>query len=256
MMSPILAILKKDMKSLFTSPMFYLLGGLCCCLWGIFFAFTLYNFVTQSFQLSTQSGESGLSIHHNLISNYIVLVHYILVFVIAAFSLRFFTEEKKVKTFPVLLTSPMTSWQIVLAKWLVGASMIFALLLISAVFPLSLLFFIKLPMGLFFFSYFGVFIVLCVYMSAGMLASAMTESLIVCVVLSLVFNILLLLLGVGRELTDITALQELFNFLSIEQHFGYFRKGLLKVSSIIYFLSWSFFLGLITERVVEFNRWR
>lgn len=256
MISPILAILKKDMKSLVKSPMLALLTGLCCCLWGVFFTFTLYQFVTQSFQMSATNMDAGLNIHHNLIASYIVVVHYILVFVVAAFSLRFFTEEKKLKTFPILLTSPMTSWQIVVAKWLVGASLILGLLAISAVFPLSLMFFIKIPLSLFFLSYFGVFIILCVYMSAGLLASAMTESLIVCVVLSLVFNILLLLMGVGRELTDITVLQEIFNFLSIDHHFAYFRKGLVNLSSIFYFLSWSFFLGLVTERIIEFNRWR
>lgn len=256
MMSPVIAILKKDLKSFLTSPMFYVLAGLCCCLWGLFFSFELFNFVGRSLNLSSAIKESGLNIHHELVASYIIIVHYVLVFVVAAFSLRFFAEEKKMKTFPILLASPMASWQIVLAKWLVGASLIFILLSVSAILPLSLLFFVKIPMGLFILSYFGVFILLCIYMSAALLASSITESLIVCVVLSLVFNILLLLMGVGRELTSVVSLQEFFQFLSIDQHFGYFRKGLLSFSSIFYFLSWSFIFAFTTERVIEFNRWK
>ena len=256
MIGPIFAIFKKDLRALLTSPMFYLLLGLCSSLWAIFFAFEVFAFVQRSYQLSTQGIESGLNIHQNLISSYIVIVHYVLVFILAALSIRFFAEEKKLNTFPILLTSPMTSWQIVLAKWLVGAFFIFLLLFASAIFPLSLLFFIKLPLGLFFLSYFGVFIILCVYMSLGMLASSMTESLIVCVVLSLVLSILMLLLGVGREFTDSVMIQEFFNFLSIDRHFSYFRKGIFNFSSVFYFLSWSFFLSLVTERVIEYHRWR
>lgn len=256
MMGPVLAIFKKDVRALLTSPMFYLLIGLCSTLWAIFFAFEVFAFVQRSFQLSAQSKSSGLNIHQSLVSSYIVIVHYVLVFIMSALSIRFFTEEKKLKTFPILLTSPMTSWQIVLAKWLVGAFCIFFLLAVSAVFPLSLLFFIKIPLGLFFLSYLGVFLILCIYMSVGMLASSVTESLIVCVVLSLVLSILLLLLGVGREFSDSILLQEFFNFLSIDRHFAYFRKGIFNFSSIIYFFSWSFLLTLLTERVVEYHRWR
>ena len=256
MMAPVFAILRKDIKSLLTSPMFYFLTGLCASLWGLFFAFEVFAFVQRSYQLSTQVKDSGLNIHQNLISSYVVIVHYVLVFVIASLSIRFFAEEKKMRTFPILLTSPMTSWQIVLSKWLVGAFYIFFLLLVSAIYPLSLLFFVKIPLGLFFLSYIGVFIVLCVYMSVAMLASSLTESLIVCVVLTLVTSIFLLLLGVGRGLTDSLFLQQVFHYMSFDYHFLNFRKGIVSLSSIFYFLSWSFFLSLLTERVVEYNRWR
>ncbi len=256
MTGPVLAIVKKDLKSLLTSSTFYMLAGLCTTLWGIFFAFEVFAYVQQSYQLSTQVKESGLNIHQNLVSSYVVIVHYVLIFVIAALSVRFFAEEKKMKTFPILLTSPMTSWQIVLAKWIVGAIFILTLLLISSVYPLSLLFFVSLPLKLFFLSYLGCFLVLAIYMSVALLASSLTESLIVCVVLTLVSCIFLLLMGVGKGMTDSLFFQQLFHFLSFDNHFMNFRKGLLSLSSILYFFSWSFMLSLLAERVVEYNRWR
>jgi ABC-2 type transport system permease protein len=256
MTSPLFAILKKDFKAFFTSPMFYTLIGLCTSLWGLFFVVQVYSFSNQSYQLSLKSAQAGLNIHHDLVSSFLVVVHYVLIFIIAAMSMRFFAEEKKLKTFPVLLTAPLTSWQIVLAKWLVGAVTLFTLLLLSMLFPLSLLIFISLPLDLLFFSYLGLFLVTCVYMSASLVASAMTESLIVCVVLSLVFSVAFLLLGVGAQLTGTPSLQEMFRFLAFDQHFTNFRNGLFSLSSMFYFLSWSFILGLICERIVEFHRWR
>ena len=94
-MSPILAIIKKDFRALFGSPVFYLLAGLCCILWSLYFSFSLYTYVGQSFQLSSQSMDTGLNIHQQIISGYIVVVHYLLIFVIAALNMKFFAEEKK-----------------------------------------------------------------------------------------------------------------------------------------------------------------
>lgn len=257
MISPILAIWKKDVRGFLTQPMFYLTTGLSLLVLAIIFTFQLYQFVTQSFQAvaASQAG-AGLNIYHHLISNYIVITHYLMVFLIAVLSLRFFAEEKKMKTFSIYLSSPLTSWQIVLGKWLAGATLAFILLVCSAVYPLSLAFFLKLPWLLIFWGYFGLFLVMCIYMSAALLASALSESLIVCVVLALVFNVAILLLGVGQELTDHAFLKDFFIFVSIDPHFGNFKKGLLHTSSLFYFLSFSFFLSLMTERVIESHRWR
>lgn len=255
-MMPVLAIIKKDLRAFFGSPMFYLLAGLCCLLWAFFFCFDAYNFVQESFRLSSQTQNSGFNIHQHLVADYIVVVHYVLVFIIAALNMKFFAEEKKLKTFPLLLSSPITSWQLVLAKTGVGAAVVAALLLFSAVLPLSLMFFGEVPLGLLFFSYFGTFLILMVYVCAGVLASALTDSLIVSVVLSIVFNITLLLMGVGRELSSSLVAQEFFQYLSIDFHFAFFRTGSLSPASILFFLSLSAFFSLLSERVIEFHRWR
>ncbi len=256
MILPLKAILKKDLKDRLTSPSFWMIIGLSSVLWALFYIFGVYSYVTQSMQLASQSENAGLNIHQHMISNYVVVLHYILVFVVSTLSVYFFTEEKKMKTFPLYLTSPLLSWQIVFAKWLSGASYIAFILFLSALLPLSILFFTSLPLGLFLYSYLGLFALLCVYMSMGLLASSLTDSTVLCVILTLVLNILLLLIGVGRELTEVTAIQEVFYFLSFDYHFSQIRMGVFNLSSLVYLVSWSFFLSLITERVIEFHRWR
>lgn len=256
MTNPAFSIFKKDLKILLKSPMFYFLIGLSCCFWGFFFAFQVLVFVNQSFQLSTRPVHTGMNIHQDLVAGYIAFVHYFLILVIAALSLRFFTEEKKLNTFSLLLSSPVSSREIVLGKSLFGVTSLLIFLCVSAIYPLSLFFFIKIPVKLFLLAYFGVFLILCIYMTAGLLASILTDSLVVCVILTVIFTILLMLLGTGREFTEIRALREVFNFLSLNRHFDFFRKGVLNLSSVFYFLSWSFLLGFITERLVEFHRWR
>lgn len=256
MMSPIFAIWKKDLKMILSQPLFYILTGLCCCLWGLYFTFDIYSFVSRSFQMSTQQDLGALNIHQHLINSYLVVVFYVLIFIISTLSVRFFTEEKKMQTFPLLLSGPLSSWQLVLSKWLVGASLVFLLLCISSIYPLSLLYFVKVPMVLFFYSYFGLFLILCLSMSLCLLASALTDSVIICVVLSLVFNLILILLGAGRELTEIGFLQDVFAYLSIDRHFSFFRSGIFNLSSIVYFLSACFLINFAVERLIEAHRWR
>ncbi len=256
-MIPVFSILKKDLKIFLKSPIFYFLTGLCCFFWGVFFTFKVYTFVNQSFQISAGKASAGINIHQNLVADYIVFVHAFMIFIITALSLRFFAEEKKLNTFPLLLSSPIHSLEIVLAKFLFGATVLLILLSVSAVYPLSLFFFTKIPIKLFLLAYFGVFLLLCVYMTAGLLASVLTDSLVVCVVLTMIFSILLLLLpGIGLKFTEAGLLKDAFSFLSLDYHFDFFRKGVLSLSSVFYFLSLSFLLSFVTERLVEFHRWR
>ena len=256
MTTAVLALAKKDLKAIYTNPMFYVLLGLCCCLWGLFFSIQVFSFVQKSYQMSSQTQVSGLNIYHDLMGSYLVVVHYVLIFVVAALSLRFFTEEKKAQTFPVLLTSPMTSWQIVMAKWMAAKTILFSMLLVSAIFPLSLAFYMSLPLKLMAFGYLGLFVVLCIYMAAALLASALTDSAILSVVLTLVFCLLLLLMGLGAELTDSLSLQYFFRFLALDPHFSQFRSGIFNLSSLFYLISWSALMLLLTERVIESHRWR
>ena len=255
-MSAVLAIIAKDLKIFFTRPLFYMLAGLCCILWSIFFTFGVVSFNQASFMFSAKSPNSGLNIHQKLIAEYVVIIHYLLLFIIATITMKFFAEEKKMKTFPLLLSSPVSSWQLVLAKWGGGAIVLLTLLLISALYPLSLTFFTDVPMVPLMTSYFGLFLILLVYVSVGLLASAMTDSLIVSVVLAIVFNLALQLLSLGKEYSDHYLWQEIFSFISFEQHFNIFRHGSLSLSSSFFFISLSFFFLFLSERVIEFHRWR
>ncbi|MEM7646668.1 MAG: hypothetical protein AAF203_07155 [Pseudomonadota bacterium] len=222
----------------------------------MFFVTALFQFVSQSFQLSTKTVTSGLNIHQDLFSTYLVVVHYVLVFVIAALSSRFFTEEKRLSTYSLLITSPLLSWHIVFAKWLGGASLVGVLLMISLIFPLSMAYFVPIPWFLLMYSYLGLFLVLNVYIVFAMLASILSDSFIVSVVLALVFSICYLLLGAGAQLTDWPALQSFFSYLSVDQHFALFRVGQWNLASCFYFISVSFFGAFVCERLVELGRWQ
>ena len=239
-MTPILAIIKKDLKLFLTGPTFYFLSGLYCCVLGLVF----YLFVA-SFNDSLLSHRSdGIDLHRDLLAGYIWWVLYILVFFIAVLSLRFFTEEKKTKTFSILLASPVTSWQIVLAKWLLGVLFLLIFLLLSFIYPLSLSFFLEIPFKLLLLDYFGLFLALCVFMSIGLVVSISTRSAITCIIMTEI--LILLFVFLGSLLTWVFGgmwfLLDFFRYFYFIKHLYPFSVGIFNLSSAFYFLSWSFLL--------------
>jgi len=255
-MIPILALVKKDLRLFFSRPLIYVLSGLCCVLWSVFFTFAIVNFVQASFQMSAKAVESGLNLHQQVFGSYLVIVHYLLLFVISAITMKFFAEEKSMKTFPLLLSSPLSSWEIVGAKFIAGAVIVGALLLVSMAYPLSLLLFTDLSWGPFFTSYLGLALVLMLYMASGLLASALTDSSILAVVIAITMNLSLVLMGIGKNFFDSPLWRNVFEFISIDYQYGFFRSGALSLAACVFFLSLIGLFLFLCERVVEFHRWR
>ena len=254
MTAPIVAIIKKDLKLFLTGPTFYFLSGFYCCVLGL--VFYLYLLYFNDSPLSHKS--EGLDLHRDLLVGYVWWVLYILVFFIAVLSLRFFTEEKKTKTFSVLLTSPITSWQIVLAKWLLGILFLLIFLLLSFIYPLSLCFFLKVPFRLLLLDYLGIFLSLCVFMSIGLVVSISTRASISCIIMTEIFILLFVWLGslLMWMFGGMWFLLDFFRHLYFAKHVYPFLIGIFNLSSVFYFLSWSVLLFFITERLVESHRWQ
>ena len=137
-----------------------------------------------------------------------------------------------------------------------GKSVVILSLVFSAILPLSLSWFIDLPLSLFLATYLGVYLLLMLYLSLAMLASSLTESTVVCVVLSLLFILSVQLIGAGSLFTESQFLKSLFGYLSLDAHFKAFRVGVLNLASLAYLGSAIGFFLFLTERSFESNRWQ
>src|SRR5215204_5993454 len=107
-MKGIWTIAMKDVRSLFVSPLFYLVAGVCTLLWSIFFSLSLQEFAQSSQMSMSQMGGEGQSINYVVFARHISLVNFVMILAVAAFTMRLFAEEKRQRTFDLLLTSPIT----------------------------------------------------------------------------------------------------------------------------------------------------
>lgn len=255
-MREVLVIAGKDLRNLFMSPLFYSIAGLCTIAWTLVYFLGLQEFAQASSMNAMQGAGEGASLHFVVFTRHISLVNLVMIFAVSAMSMRLFTEEKRNQTMALLLTSPVTSTQITLGKFLAGLLAAWALIAVSFFYPASLRVFTAFDWGPLISSYIGLLLITGCYVAVGMLASSLTESTVLSVIMSLIFNVMLWFIGALSDASSDPGLGKVFEHLNVGSHFVNFIKGSVSVASITFFVSVIVLMTFLTQRVVESNRWR
>ena len=253
-MRAILTLAGKDLRNLLTSPLFYVIAGLCSMLWSSIFIRAFFTFAGRS-QAFAQSGmEGGANIHQQVFLPHINIINLLFVFVVPALTMRLLAEEKRLRTYDLLLTSPISATDIAVGKFLAGWGAVALLAGISFLYPLSTGLVASFPMGPLISSYVGVLLVSGAYVAVGLFASSLTESILLSVILGLVFN--LLLWFIAQAAGEGSSYASFFEYLSIGHHYVTLVLGAYKLNSLVFLLSLIGLFVFLTQRVVESSRWR
>src|SRR6266705_3118767 len=124
-MNNILAIAHKELKSYFSTPIAYIVIGFFALLFGYFFYAMLIIFNQQSLQLGGLEGGGNVDINQQLIRPLFLNASVILLFVLPLITMRTYSEEKRSGTIELLLTAPLTDFEIIMGKFL-GAMALYA----------------------------------------------------------------------------------------------------------------------------------
>ncbi len=255
-MRAVLTIAGKDLRNLLTSPMFFIISGLCSVLWTYAYLRALLTFVEKTRAFMQPGMESGMNLQQQVFLMHISQINLLFVFVVPALTMRLLAEEKRFRTFDLLLTSPITSTHIALGKFLAGFGAVTALTLISFMYPLATRAVAEFPMGPLLAAYAGVILVSGTYVAVGLFASSLTESVMLSVVLGLIFNISLWFISQGMAGDASPAVAAVIEYLSLGQHFLGFIMGSIKSASVVFMCSVMGLFVFLTQRVVESARWR
>lgn len=253
-----LVIAGKDLRNMFLSPLFYVLAGICTAVWAFLYAFAVRSFIFQSRFSQFQPGQDqeGLSLHFTVIVRHISLVNLVMIFAVSALTMRLFTEEKRNRTFDLLLTAPVSATGITLGKLLAGLGTAWALVGLSLLYPLSLAIFSGLEWGPLISSYLGLSLLVGVYVSIGMFASSLTQSAVLAVIMASIFNIMVWFIGAAADASNDPAQKAVLEHLNVSTHFFNFIKGNVSIAGFVFFTSLIFMFSFLTQRVVESSRWR
>jgi len=257
-MRGIITIAWRDFRSLVLTPMFFVISGMCSLIWSYMYIRTLDVFSKMSMQMSFQSrGQGqGLSLHFEAFVKHISLVNFLLIMAIPALTMRLLAEEKKMRTYDLLMTSPVNATHIAIGKFLGGYMVATVLLLISMLYPISTAFLAELQWGPLLSSYFGIWLLVGAYVAVGVFASSLTESVMLAVVMALIFNIGLWFIGSGADIADSPTMTAFFEHLQIGQHFLGFIKGSIEITAVVFFMTIIILNCFLTQRVIESSRWR
>jgi len=189
-----------------------------------------------------------------------MLAPYIFLFLIPAITMRTFAEEKKAGTMELLLTTPLTDWDIIFGKYLSALTLVlFALL--PTLFYYYAVYQLGNPIGNIdsagtFASYFGLLLLGAVFTAIGIFASALTENQIIAFILALFFCFVLFQ-GLSSLVTANDASNGAYWLLQlgIDHHYASVRKGLIDSRNLVYFASMIAIMLMATKLVLGSRKW-
>ncbi len=248
-----LAILKKEFRSYFNSPLAYSLIGLFLGIMGLFFAYFVNVFQQRSVSRQPISLDQ---ITAALLQNMI----FVFLFFLPLLTMRLFAEEKNQSTLELLLTAPLRTVHLVLGKFFGAMAISLTMVLFTFVYIGFIIAWGNPDLRVLASAYLGMILTLGTFLSFGALISALCSSQAIAGVwtyigLLLLFVFLPIGQGIRVEWGPIE-LGPLLVFLSPMSHFNSFGDGLLQLKDVVYFLSFIIFMLFLTHRVVESNRWR
>jgi ABC-2 type transport system permease protein len=254
-MSNILAIAHKELKSYFASPIAYIVIGFFALLFGYFFYALLIFFDRQSMQMAGMGGMQSVNINEQLIRPVFLNTTVINLFVLPMITMRTYAEEKRSGTIELLLTAPLTDFQIIMGKFL-GAMALYASMLAVTLIHIAVLFAYGnpewRPIAT---AYLGLLLMGGCFISLGLLISSLTKNQIVAGMITFAVFLMLWVINWIASFTGPTT-QEVLNYLSITDHLDDFTKGVLDTKHLVYYLSFIAFGLFLTMRSVDTERWR
>ena len=249
-------IAKRDLGSFFNSPIFYVITTVFLIVYSYIFINILSFFSMQSMQ-SGQFQQMGIALNINemVIEPSFQNMGVILLLIIPIITMRSFAEEKKSKTFRLLLSSPIQLKEIILGKFLACMTVIVLMVFLSS-YSIGFLFAIGEPdLGPVLSGYLGVLLMAGCYVSVGVFASSLTENQIVAAVITFGFSLFMWVIGWGAQAAN-SATGQVLQYLSIIEHMDRFLKGMIDTSDLAYYLSFIIFGLFLCHRVLDSNRWR
>jgi ABC-2 type transport system permease protein len=232
------AIFRKELHAFFNSLIAYVIIGFFLILTGLWvWVFPETNVL--------DGGYADLS-------SLFRLAPYVLMFLAPAITMGLLSEELKMGTLELLLTSPLTTIQIILGKYLASLVIIASILLFTSIYAISI-YYLASPMGNIDIagligSYIGLMLLSAVFLGIGLVASSFTQSQIVAFLIGTFFCFLLYQ---GFDAWTTLKTWEKYSLfisqLGILYHYESLSRGVIDLRDVLYFCSFSMLSILITN---------
>ena len=236
---------KKELKDFFFSPLIYVLCGLFSMMMGWLF----FNYLLQSKQMTSTSMTQGV------ITPIFGNINFIFVFLCPLITMRSFAEEKKQHTLDLLLSSKLTTFQIVLAKFVSNVSIVLFMLSLTVLFPIILALSGYTDWGVVGASYLGIVLSIMAYTAVGLFCSSLTDNQIVASLLTFCLLLGSMMMVISINATNNYLLALIVQYLTVPFHYEGFTRGVIKSYSLVYFLSFYCFFFLLTLKSLESRKW-
>ncbi len=183
---------------------------------------------------------------------------YVFIFLVPAITMKSFAEEKKMGTMELLLTKPLSDWNIVLGKFLAAFALVMLAVAPSVIYYFSI-YRLGNPVGNIDSagvagSYVGLMLLSVVFCAIGLLASSFTSSQIVSFILA-AFLSFIFYTGFDSLSSLAGSSGLMVKQVGILYHYESLSRGVIDSRSVIYFLSVAGLVLLATKTVINSRQW-
>ncbi len=165
------------------------------------------------------------------------VAYWTLFFFIPALTMKMLAEEKRSGTLELLLTKPITDWQVVFGKFLAVMMLIGVALLLTLPYYITVSLLGPIDHGAVWSGYFGMLLMSAAFTSIGLFASSITNNQIVAFLLALFIGVFFIVIFDVLAGSFTGSLAYLFNYLSLSTHYESISRGVIDSKDLIYFLS-------------------
>ena len=213
-----------ESKIYFSTPGAYVVSAMFLVLTGIFFV----SDISAPFAEASVRG----------ILNW---ASFFLAFLAPLLTMRLLSEEQKLGTLELLLTSPVRDWEVVLGKYLASYLILVATLALTLYYVLLLYIFGEPDTG--------------AALAIGLLGSSLSGNQVVAAVVGIAILLMLDFVDRVAALVGGTA-GDVLNGFSLNLHVADFTRGVIDTENVVYFLSLAAVFLFLTIRSLETRRWR
>ena len=244
-------LLEREMKSYFYSPIAYIVLCFLLALSG----FNAYAVVTL-----LNRGPSDWTMVEVFFNTTVFWFAFLPI--IPLVTMRLYSEEFKLGTIETLMTAPVDEWQVVLSKF-AGALLFYMILWLPTMLYFVIFQYITHNAAAQSYgSYAGGYLLLLLigmfYLSLGCLASALTRNQIIAAVIAFVLVLLTFFTGLlGLIMPNLSqSFRDFVSYFSTVEHMRDFSRGLIDTRPIVFYLSMTIFLQVLTFQVFQFRKWK
>ncbi|MBN1877568.1 MAG: Gldg family protein [Anaerolineae bacterium] len=221
-MKQVLTITKKELRSYFGSPMAIIFVG-------TFLAATLFSF----FWMETFFAR-GIADVRPLFR----WMPALMIFLVAALTMRQWSEEQRVGTLEILLTLPVSTVQLVVGKFLAVVALMVIALALTIFLPITVSILGNLDWGPVFGGYLAAVLLAGAYAAIGLFVSSRTDNQIVALIVTVLLCGLFYLVG-SSGVTDFfgNEVGELLRAIGSGSRFESIQRGVIDLRDLLYYIT-------------------
>lgn len=238
-------IARRELASYFNSPLAYVVICLSQVLLGVTFFEQAGFFKVGRATLENLFYYSGMGLG---------------LLVVPVVTMRTVAEERATGTIEMLITLPVSDWEVILGKYLAALGLVVILILSTFIYPLTMF---RWPwklgaidMGPVWAGYIGLFLVAAAAVAVGLLISSLTRSQVIAFFITFAVMAALFVAPVFAEKWVSPQAGTVLGFIGFPHHLAQFARGLIDTRAIVYFLSITVFSLMVAFRALEARKWQ